>query len=145
MMITRFNSLVRLAFSSSFLYEVSFIVCPILISLTSTLVGFVLLYECFPVPIELSFKDAMGLDDLEHNMHDVIIVNDEYEPYGTTRDDVFIAMSTIKWLDTTGYIYTQNIFSDSASEVLLTDKTLSILKSVPSSLQKQEESLDVRI
>lgn len=87
----------------------------------------------------------MGLDDLEHNMHDVIIVNDEYEPYGTTRDDVFIAMSTIKWLDTTGYIYTQNIFSDSASEVLLTEKTLSILKSVPSSLQKQEESLGVRI
>lgn len=111
----------------------------------STLVGFVLLYECFPVPIELSFKDAMGLDDLEHNMHDVIIVNDEYEPCGTIRDDVFIAMSTIKWLDATGYIYTQNIFSDSASEVLLTDKTLSILKSVPSSLQKQEESLGVRI
>uniref|UniRef100_A0A3B0M202 Uncharacterized protein n=1 Tax=Arsenophonus endosymbiont of Trialeurodes vaporariorum TaxID=235567 RepID=A0A3B0M202_9GAMM len=84
---------------------------------------FVLLYEYFPVPIALSFKDVMGLDDSEHNMHDVIIVNDEYEPYGTTRDDVFIAMSTIKWLDTTGYIYTQNIFNDSASEVFLTEKT----------------------
>ncbi|MCX2957542.1 hypothetical protein M5J15_07715 [Serratia symbiotica] len=93
-----------------------------------------LLYEYFPVLIELSFKDIMRLDDVEHNMHDAIIANDEYEQYGTTRDDVFIAKSTIEWLDTAGYIYTQNIFTDSASKVLLTEKTLSILKSAPSSL-----------
>lgn len=130
------SSLIKAAFSSSFLYKDSFIFMSN-INKFDEYVGrvFGILYESFPIPTDLNIGDVLGLPDL-------------YSSSGIPPEmdtEANIATYSVIWLANTGYIKMTGNSGNEFFDLTLTEKGLQVLKAIPGSLTQQSLPLGKQI
>lgn len=97
---------------------------------------FALLYESFPIPIDLNIGDIIGQAEL--------YLGEGLPPEMNTECDV--GTCTVRWLVKAGYISMDNCSgSDRFFNLQLTEKGLEVLKAVPGSLNSQSQPLGKQI
>lgn len=94
-----------------------------------------MLYESFPVPIDVNVGDALGFPDMYHGTG----IPPEMSA------DAHIAACSVSWLADTGYIKMSGGNSDEFFDLTLTEKGLEVLKAVPDSLTQQSSPLGKQI
>ena len=88
-------------------------------------------YKSFPVPCNVEFKklhrriaDSFDAPDLENSVRMYLLIE-----------------HSIKWLERFGYFYIEAIRKDHAISVLLTEKGLRALRSVPASIDAERQTV----
>lgn len=96
---------------------------------------FALLYESFPIPVDLTIGDILGQQDLY--MHHGI------PPEMMTECD--IASYTVQWLASAGYLSMQAGNGNDFFNLVLTEKGLEVMKAIPGAIDSQSQPLGKQI
>lgn len=96
---------------------------------------FALLYESFPIPVDLTIGDILGQQDLY--MHHGI------PPEMMTECE--IASHTVQWLASAGYLSMQAGNGNDFFSLVLTEKGLEVMKAIPGAIDSQSQPLGKQI
>lgn len=96
---------------------------------------FALLYESFPIPLDLTIGEVLGKQDL-------------YMQHGIPAEmmtECEIASHTVQWLAKAGYLSMQAGNGNDFFHLVLTEKGLEVMKAIPGVIDSQSQPLGKQI
>ncbi|UJD80104.1 hypothetical protein FS595_10500 [Serratia rubidaea] len=96
---------------------------------------FALLYESFPIPLDLTIGDILGQQDM-------------YMQHGIPAEmmtECEIASYTVQWLASAGYLCMQAGNGNDFFHLVLTEKGLEVMKAIPGAIDSQSQPLGKQI
>lgn len=96
---------------------------------------FALLYESFPIPVDLTIGDILGEQDI-------------YMHHGIPAEmmtECEIASYTVQWLSSAGYLSMQAGNGNDFFSLVLTEKGLEVMKAIPGVIDSQSQPLGKQI